>query len=74
MGFIQYPDAPIFHSMVDQRDYKMISIFEVFAINRNEEDFLENLEIFKQLVIDQESENDDEDNEDKKEDAEEILR
>ena len=28
----------------------MISIFEVFAVNRNEEDFLENLFIFKELV------------------------
>lgn len=29
----------------------MISIFEVFAINRNEEDFLENLGLFAQLVL-----------------------
>lgn len=36
--------------MVAKRDYKMISIFEVFAVNRNEEDFLENLFIFKELV------------------------
>lgn len=42
-GFIKYSDAPIFHEMVDQKDYKMISIFEVFAINRDEDDFLENL-------------------------------
>ena len=39
--------------MVDQRDYKMISIFEVFAINRNEDDFLENLSLFAQLVMEQ---------------------
>ena len=51
MGLIQYADAPIFHDMVDQRDYKMISIFEVFAINRNGEDFLENLGLFAQLVM-----------------------
>lgn len=28
----------------------MIAIFEVFAVNRNEEDFFENLFIFKELV------------------------
>ena len=52
MGMINYFDAPLFHDLADQRDYKMISIFEVFAINRSEEDFLENLNIFK-LFIDQ---------------------
>ena len=31
----------------------MISVFEVFAINRNEDDFLENLDLFKQLVMEQ---------------------
>jgi hypothetical protein len=33
----------------------MISIFEVFAVNRNEEDFLENLFIFKDLVNDEQA-------------------
>lgn len=47
---IRYYDASFFHDMVTKRDYKMISIFEVFALNRNEEDFLENLFIFKDLV------------------------
>lgn len=56
MGMIQYCDAPFFHDMVDQRDYKMISIFEVFAINRNEDDFLENLALFAQLVMAQDDE------------------
>lgn len=49
-GLITYYDASFFHDMVSKRDYKMISIFEVFAVNRNEEDFLENLFIFKDLV------------------------
>lgn len=49
-GLIRYYDASFFHDMVIKRDYKMISIFEVFAINRNEDDFLENLFIFKELV------------------------
>jgi hypothetical protein len=49
-GLIKYYDASFFHDMVNKRDYKMISIFEVFAINRNEDDFLENLFIFKELV------------------------
>ena len=48
MGQIQYCDAPFFHDMVDQKDYKMISIFEVFAINRDEDDFLENLGLFSE--------------------------
>ncbi len=50
LGMIQYADAPFFHEMVDKSDYKMISIFEVFAINRNEDDFLENLGLFNQLI------------------------
>jgi hypothetical protein len=49
-GRIRYYDALFFHDMVSKRDYKMISIFEVFAVNRNESDFLENLFIFKDLV------------------------
>lgn len=36
--------------MVDKSDYKMISIFEVFAINRNEDDFLENIQLFATIV------------------------
>lgn len=67
MGLIQYADAPFFHAMVDQRDYKMISIFEVFAINRNEDDFLENLGLFAHLVM----EDDNDYNEEKKEADEE---
>jgi hypothetical protein len=49
-GRIRYYDASFFHNMVSKRDYKMISIFEVFAVNRNEDDFLENLFIFKDVV------------------------
>lgn len=49
-GRIRYYDASFFHDMVSRRDYKMISIFEVFAVNRNEDDFLENLFIFKDVV------------------------
>lgn len=43
LGMIKYSAVPFFHQLVAQRDYKMISIFEVFAQNRNEDDFLENL-------------------------------
>lgn len=50
-GKIQYQDSPFFHDMVNDRDAKMISIFEVFAINRNEDDFLENLNFFSELVL-----------------------
>jgi hypothetical protein len=52
-GLIRYYDASFFHDMVAKRDYKMISIFEVFAVNRNEEDFLENLFIFKDLITEE---------------------
>eukprot|EP00347_Sterkiella_histriomuscorum_P013336 403365107 len=55
-GFIKYSDAPIFHEMVDQKDYKMISIFEVFAINRDEDDFLENLGLLAQIFLEQDNE------------------
>jgi hypothetical protein len=35
--------------MVAKRNYKMIQIFEVFSLNRNEEDFLENLYLLKEI-------------------------
>ena len=43
LGMIKYSAVPFFHQLVTSRDYKMICIFEVFAQNRNEDDFLENL-------------------------------
>jgi len=45
LGMIHYSAVPYFHQLVQNRDYKMICIFEVFAQNRNEDDFLHNLEI-----------------------------
>jgi hypothetical protein len=52
----------------------MISIFEVFAINRNEDDFLENLALFAQLVMAQDEEQEDEEEEeDSKEDIKEPV-
>ena len=50
LGYIQYSDAPCFHDLVEKSDYKMISIFEVFATNRNEDDFLENIALFATIV------------------------
>lgn len=50
-GLIKYSDSPIFHEMVDSKDYKMISIFEVFAVNRDEDDFLENLGLLAQIYL-----------------------
>jgi hypothetical protein len=35
----------------------MISIFEVFAVNRNENDFLENMFIYKDLIFDSKNNN-----------------
>jgi len=46
LGMIKYNAVPFFHQLVTNRDYKMICIFEVFAQNRNEDDFLENLGIY----------------------------
>lgn len=46
LGMIKYSAVPFFHQLVTNRDYKMICIFEVFAQNRNEDDFLENLGIY----------------------------
>ena len=40
---ISYVDAPSFHDLVDKRDYRIVSVFEVFTQNRSEDDFLENL-------------------------------
>jgi len=30
-GMISYVDAPLFHSMVESRDYRIACIFEVFS-------------------------------------------
>ena len=46
LGMIKYTAVPYFHELVTTRDYKMICIFEVFALNRSEDDFLENLGIY----------------------------
>ena len=43
LGMIKYCAVPYFHNLVTSRDYKMICIFEVFAQNKCEDDFLENL-------------------------------
>ena len=51
LGMIQYSAIPFFHQLVQNRDYKMICIFEVFAQNRNEDDFLENLGILDNIRI-----------------------
>ena len=51
LGMIQYSAVPFFHHLVINRDYKMICIFEVFALNRNEDDFLENLGILNEIRL-----------------------
>lgn len=47
-GIFKYSALPLFHTLVKNRDYKMVCIFEVFAQNRNVDDFLENLGIYQQ--------------------------
>jgi hypothetical protein len=42
--------------MVSKRNYKIISIFEVFSVNRNEEDFLENLYLLKEIYNEEQEE------------------
>jgi hypothetical protein len=36
----------------------MISVFEVFALNRNEQDFIENLELYGTIIMEQQEEKD----------------
>ena len=50
-GIFKYSALPLFHSLVKKRDYKMVCIFEVFAQNRNVDDFLENLGIYSQQKL-----------------------
>ncbi len=56
-GRFHYYDSLFFHQMVSKRDIRMISIFEVFAVNRNENDFLENMFIYKDLIFDSKNNN-----------------
>lgn len=45
-----YYDAPLFHNLVNSREYRVSSAFEVFSGNRLEDDFLENLGLIAQIV------------------------
>lgn len=63
LGMISYSDAPQFHDLVDKRDYKMICLFEVYAQNRSEDDFLENLGLCAQINKEEEEQEDEEENE-----------
>lgn len=49
-GMIAYADAPAFHELVNQRDYRIVCSFEVFSQNRSEDDFLENLALIAQMI------------------------
>lgn len=53
-GMISYADAPAFHNLVDNRDYRIVCIFEVFSQNRCEDDFLESLALIAQIIKEQE--------------------
>lgn len=55
-GMISYSDAPCLHDMVDNRNYRMICIFEVLTQNRLESDFLENLGLIVQVNREQNEE------------------
>lgn len=47
---IPIADGAKFHQMINECNQKIISSFEVFALNRNEDDFLENLIIIADLT------------------------
>ena len=47
---IPIADGAKFHQMINDCDQRIISSFEVFALNRNEEDFLENLGIVYDII------------------------
>ena len=49
-GMISTSDAPAYHSLVENRDYRIVCIFEVFSQNRCEEDFLESLALIAQII------------------------
>ena len=55
-GMISYSDAPLLHDMVDNRNFRLISIFEVLTQNRNENDFHENLGLLVQVTREGENE------------------
>ena len=42
-GMITMQDGPQLHHLVEQRDYRIICILEVYSQNKKEDDFLENL-------------------------------
>ena len=49
-GMIQVSDGPEFHTMVNNRDYRILCIMEVYSQNKNEDDFLENLGLLSQVI------------------------
>ena len=56
-GMIKMSDGPQFHDLVENWDYRMICILEVYTQNRNEDDFLENLGILGELIREQGEQN-----------------
>lgn len=53
-GMISYADAPAFHTLVKNRDFRIVCVFEVFSQTRCEDDFLENLALIGQILKEQE--------------------
>ena len=49
-GMIQVSDGPEFHTMVNNRDYRILCIMEVYSQNKNEDDFLANLGLLSQVI------------------------
>ena len=67
-GMITLQDGPQLHKLVDQRDYRIICILEVYSQNKNEDDFLENVGLLTQVIKEQ-KEQEKEDGEDGDEDG-----
>lgn len=47
---VPFADAAKFHSLINNGDQDVISSFEVFALNRRERDFIENLNILADIL------------------------
>ena len=59
-GMITLQDGPQLHNLIEQRDYRIICILEVYSQNKNEEDFLENLALLTQVIKEQKEQEADE--------------
>jgi hypothetical protein len=48
-GHFTYIEISSFHELINQQNHLLISVFEVFALNRNVPDFIENLKMIAEI-------------------------